>query len=520
MRSKDPDPMAELDMLRRANAELRKRVDRYRTFLGLSAGWHWEQDENFRFIDLGVGKAWPAHAPAMGSFLGKARWEMPGLEIEGGWDAHRELLNRHLPYDDVETRETAADGSIRVMRISGVPVFEDGQFKGYRGVGTDVTEQVAVQAAAREMQREMAALMSNLPGMAYRCKFEESWPVEFASEGALQLTGYSAADLIAGNPRYGELIHPDDRDVVWEGVIAAVNGKRQFQLTYRIQTPRSQKWVWEQGQAIFEPDGKVRCLEGFITDITPARRAQEEVIRLNASLETRVAQRTAELEIANRELEAFAYSIAHDLRAPLTSIAGFSRLLERDDVADSPQKRVHYLQRIGAGVRYMSNLTDALLSLARLSRVDLAFEPLDLAEMARQHLLHLEQAEPGRKVIARIPGHLPAHGDQRLVTQVIANLIGNAWKFSAKAPEVSIEMGTRSFSGGVTAFFVADKGDGFDMAHAAHLFEPFQRLHTLAQFEGTGIGLALVHKIVTRHGGRIWADAAPGRGATFFFTLA
>lgn len=335
---------------------------------------------------------------------------------EGGWDAHRELLNRRLPYEDVETRETGPDGSIRVMRISGVPVFEDGQFKGYRGVGTDVTEQVAVQAAAREMQREMAALMSNLPGMAYRCKFEESWPVEFASEGALQLTGYSAADLIAGNPRYGELIHPDDRDVVWEGVIAAVNGKRQFQLTYRIQTPRSQKWVWEQGQAIFEPDGKVRCLEGFITDITPARRAQEEVIRLNASLETRVAQRTAELEIANRELEAFAYSIAHDLRAPLTSIAGFSRLLERDDVADSPQKRVHYLQRIGAGVRYMSNLTDALLSLARLSRVDLAFEPLDLAEMARQHLLHLEQAEPGRKVIARIPGHLPAHGDQRLVT--------------------------------------------------------------------------------------------------------
>jgi PAS domain S-box-containing protein len=514
------DDQVDQDGLRAARRDLQKRLERCQTFVALSAGWYWEQDENFRFIDLGVSDHWPAEAPPMGSLLGKARWEVPGLEIDGGWDAHRELLSSHLPFRNVEIRQTGhARAGVQVMRISGVPIFEDGAFRGYCGVGTDITEQAVAQAAAREIEREMSALMSNLPGMAYRCAHHRDWPMEFASEGALPLTGYSAEDLVAGHPHYGELIHPDDRDAVWKSVAAAIARRQQFQLAYRIQTPRSQKWVWEQGRAVYRPDGGVRCLEGFITDITASRRAQDEVARLNTLLEDRVARRTAELEAANRELEAFAYSIAHDLRAPLTSIAGFSRLLEQPSVFESQDRRLHYLKRISAGVTHMSDLTDALLSLAKLSRVEPVVMPIDLADMARQHLAQLQQAEPGRKVLAQIPDSLPARGDPRLVAQVISNLMGNAWKFSSKAEETWIEVGVKSFSGGVTAFFVRDRGEGFDMAYAARLFEPFQRLHTLAEFDGTGIGLALVHKIIGRHGGRIWADAQPGGGATFFFTL-
>lgn len=515
------DPQVELDLLRRANAELRKRAERYRTFVTLSAGWHWEQDVEFRFTDFGIGESWPAAASPMGAMLGKRPWELPGMTVQGGWEKHRALLESHLPFRDVEFSETSADGSrVTVMRVSGVPILEDGKFRGYRGVGNDITDQLAAQAANREMQRELAALMSNLPGMAYRCQPHEPWPLEFASEGALQLTGYNAEQLIEGKPFYGDLIHPDDQAEVAGHVHTAIRGKRHFQMTYRIRTPDGEKWVWEQGAAVYGPDDRAKCLEGFITDITSYRLARDEIASLNASLEARVAQRTGELETAISELEAFSYSIAHDLRAPLLSIASFSHLLEDEEVARTPEKRLRYLRRIAAGVKYMNNLTDALLSLAKLSRDDMAAEDIDIAHMAREALAGLQEVEPHRVVIASIPDSLPARGDTRMIGRVVANLVGNAWKFSAKQASATLEIGVKPMPDGANAFFIADNGVGFSIKYAGRLFEPFQRLHTQAEFEGTGIGLALVRKIVSRHGGTIWAESEPGKGATFFFTLA
>ena len=251
-------------------------------------------------------------------------------------------------------------------------------------MGRDITDSRRAELALRESQRALAALMGNLPGMAYRCRNDSEWTLEFVSEGSHQLTGYRPEAFMSGAVGYASLIHPDDRDRLWMEIQACLAHDQPFELTYRIGTALGeQKWVWERGSAVRGPAGNVIALEGFVSDITERKQAQEEVARLNAELEERVRLRTAQLEAANAELEAFSYSIAHDLRSPLTSIDGFSHMLGELAAQSIGDQGRHYLQRIRAGVRQMSDLTDAMLSLARLSRVDLQWERVDLAAIAR-----------------------------------------------------------------------------------------------------------------------------------------
>lgn len=253
-------------------------------------------------------------------------------------------------------------------------------------------------------------------------------------------------------------------------------------------------------------------------DYAARRRAEEEVIRLNTRLEQQVRQRTAELEAANRELRSFSYSVSHDLRAPLRRIEGFSRMLAEDHGDGLPEKGRHYLTRIRRGAHDMSEMIDAYLALSRATQSELSLQTVDLSAIAREVVDGLREKDPERAVEVTLAEGLTVEGDRRLLRQAFANLLENAWKYTGKTQTPVIEIGARE-TDGRQAFFVRDNGAGFDMAEATDLFTPFRRLHRAEDFEGVGIGLAAVRSIVARHGGRIWADAAPNRGATFFFTM-
>lgn len=273
------------------------------------------------------------------------------------------------------------------------------------------------------------------------------------------------------------------------------------------------------GEAARDGSGVIRRIQGALQDITDRKLAKAEILRLNAGLERRVQERTAQLEEANRELGAFSYSVAHDLRSPLAAISGFGHVLERHlgDLADD--KARHYIDRMQSGVGQMQEMIDALLSLSQLTRAQLRWEPVDLAAMARLAYDNRRQHEPTRQAQLRIEGDLAAYGDPRLLQLVADNLMGNAWKFTGQQALADITVGSESDAAGQKVYFVRDNGVGFDMQYAAKLFGAFQRLHAQRDFPGTGIGLATVWRIITKHGGRIWAESAPGQGATFRFTL-
>lgn len=266
-------------------------------------------------------------------------------------------------------------------------------------------------------------------------------------------------------------------------------------------------------------DGVPLAVLAVHTDVTERRRAEKEIVLLNNVLEQRIRKRTAELEESNEDLRDFAYSLAHDLRAPLASIDGFSAQLELRLQNQLDDKSRHYLKRVRAGVKLMADLTDALLALADLSNTQLLHQNVDLSSISRNIVERLREQEPDRRMEVAIADTQRAQGDVRLLTDIMENLLGNAWKFTSRTAGARIEFGGEAWPNGSYLYHVKDNGAGFDPAYAYKLFGPFQRLHTAAEFQGTGIGLAIVRKIVSRHGGRVWAESQPGEGASFFFTL-
>ncbi|OOG44200.1 HAMP domain-containing histidine kinase [Polaromonas sp. A23] len=246
---------------------------------------------------------------------------------------------------------------------------------------------------------------------------------------------------------------------------------------------------------------------------------QQEIQHLNDGLEERVRVRTAELETVNHELQAFSYSLAHDLRQPLIAISGFCGQLRSTLQLGISESQDHYLSRIQAGVQKINELSDAMASLARLSRPHLESVPVDISAIASAALAACQQRDPDRVATIDVQAGLQAIADPAMLTLAIDHLVNNAWKFTRGQSRTEISVGCERDPDGTLIFHVKDNGVGFEMAHAGKLFNAFQRLHLSADFSGTGIGLASVHKIVTRHGGKIWADSTPGEGTTFYFTL-
>jgi light-regulated signal transduction histidine kinase (bacteriophytochrome) len=264
--------------------------------------------------------------------------------------------------------------------------------------------------------------------------------------------------------------------------------------------------------------GKVIGASKVARDITERKEAAEKIRQLNIELEQRVIARTAELEAANRELEAFSYSVSHDLRAPLRAVNGFAGIVLEDFSSQLPEEGKRYLERIRNGGQRMGELIDDLLAFSRLSRQSVNRQNVDTAGLVQTVLSELKSQWDGRRIEIKA-GELPAcHGDPALLKQVWVNLISNAVKYSRGRDPAMVEIGCEQ-KNDKDVYFVRDNGAGFDMQYANKLFGVFQRLHRADEFEGTGVGLAIVQRIVHRHGGAVWAEAEVNRGATFHFTL-
>ena len=253
--------------------------------------------------------------------------------------------------------------------------------------------------------------------------------------------------------------------------------------------------------------------------IASARQNAKSDRSMKADLERRVSERTAELESANQELEAFSYSVSHDLRAPLRAIDGFSQAVIEDYADRLDEHGKDYLNRVRAATQRMGLLIDDMLALSRVTRAEMRHETVDLSALAAEVFAELQKSEPARKVIWDIEPGLTGVGDERLLRMALVNLLGNAWKFTSRKEQPRIEFGATLNADGTTEFFVRDNGTGFDMAYADKLFGVFQRLHSAAEFPGTGVGLAIVQRIIHRHGGKVRGVGIPDQGATFYFTL-
>ena len=278
-------------------------------------------------------------------------------------------------------------------------------------------------------------------------------------------------------------------------------------------------WVEMDIVPIFNNVGRATHWVTVCRDISERKAAQEAILQLNADLENRVAQRTAELRAANEELDAFSYSVSHDLRSPLSTIDGFSLMLQKSDGDKISPKGQHYLRRIRSGTQQMSELIVGLLALARFSRDALKLQPVDLSAVARQAVCEYRDQQPIRQVEVTIQAMLHTYADPLQMRVLLQNLIGNAWKFTALQPQARIHIGCDINPDGTAVYFVKDNGAGFDMAFSAKLFAIFERLHTGTEFSGTGVGLAIVKRVIDRHGGKVWAHSTEGQGATFYFTL-
>jgi PAS domain S-box-containing protein len=431
----------------------------------------------------------------------------------------RRVLSQGEKILDQEVRITDPRGQPRILLTSRLPLRDpEDRIIGLVGIGMDITR---VKRTEEELFRErtfLRTVIDTSPNLV--CVKKADGTFALVNQALADAYGCTPDEMIGKKdtefdrpPKEIERLVESDREVIAHQAPRIIPEEK---ITF---TDGKERWFTALKSPLRETDGpsdKILCV---MMEITERKKAEEEVHRLNAELENRVKERTAQLEAANKEMEAFAYSVSHDLRAPLRSIDGFSQALQEDCAAALDDHGRDYLQRIRSASTRMGLLIDDLLKLSRLTREEMHKRKLDLTAMARDVLAELRESEKDRKVDCLIAEGLSARGDERLIHAVLENLLGNAWKFTARRKKAKIQFGSEATAEGETVFSVRDNGAGFNMEHVDKLFHAFQRLHTVREFPGNGIGLATAQRIIHRHGGRVWAEGESGKGAAFFFTL-
>jgi PAS domain S-box-containing protein len=393
----------------------------------------------------------------------------------------------------------------------------DGQISLFVAIKRDISERKRVEETLGQSEERFRQIAENIREVFWMITPDLTQTL-YVSPAYETVWGRSCQSRYDMPQSWIEAIHPEDRDKVRSATLTnMVQG--DYDEEYRIIRPDgSLRWIRGRAFPIHDKSGKVYRIVGIAEDITERKEAEEKIRKLNEELERRVIERTLQLEVANKELEAFSYSVSHDLRAPLRGIDGFSQALLEDYAGKLDAKGKEHLQRVRAASQRMAQLIDDMLNLSRVTRSEMCREAVDLSALARTISGQLKKTEPERPVEFIIRPGLVVDGDPRLFQVALENLLSNAWKFTSKRPSARIEFGVIQ-NDGIPTYFVRDNGAGFEMAYADKLFGAFQRLHTTAEFPGTGIGLATVQRIIHRHGGRIWAEGAVEQGATFYFTL-
>jgi PAS domain S-box-containing protein len=348
-----------------------------------------------------------------------------------------------------------------------------------------------------------------------------SWELNAASDKRIwskelyRIFGLDPQEFVPTHESILNYIHPDDRENIDRMFKKTLENKVPLNYDFRFIRPDGEEhFAHTSGEAIFDDNGNFVKLIGTVQDITGRIRAFNEIKVLNEALE----ERTVQLEATNKELEAFSYSVSHDLRAPLRAIDGFSQALLEDYSDKLDDEGRNYLQIVRTRTQNMAQLIDDLLQLSRLSRTETRSGKVNMSALAGKIADELQNSQPARKVLIKIEDNLIVKGDERLIGLALENLLGNAWKFTSKVSGAEITFG-KEIIDGENIFFVRDNGAGFDMQFVDKMFGAFQRLHTTNEFGGTGIGLAIVQRVINRHGGKIWAHGEPDKGATFYFTF-